>query len=270
MGKADLHIHTTYSDGTGTVPAILEWAANFTGLDVIAITDHDVLHGALEALDLAPKFGIEVIPGCEITTRDGHLLALFIQKPIPRGLSMLESVLRVGEQGGVCIPAHPTDAIAHGASRAVIQNILRHPDARQVMVGLETINTGIWNQQANPRAQRIASAYSLAATGGSDSHVFWTVGSGYTTFPGFHAQDLRRALLERSTAARRASGRRVTGYWARHAFSFMLRRAGWVTWTPAPNDRLRLHRLPETIYPNLPALSLGRSEIPGLPLSPVA
>ena len=76
MGKADLHIHTIYSwDGTCTVEAVLKQAAHIAGLDVIAITDHDEIQGALEAVDLAPRYGIEVIPGCEISTADGHLLA---------------------------------------------------------------------------------------------------------------------------------------------------------------------------------------------------
>ena len=86
MGKADLHIHTSYSyDSACTVPAVLEWASSIAELDVIAITDHDAFGGSLEAMQIAPKFGIEVIPGCEIATQDGHLLALYIERPVPPG-----------------------------------------------------------------------------------------------------------------------------------------------------------------------------------------
>lgn len=243
MGKADIHTHSTHSDGTSTVAAVLEWAANFTGLDAVAITDHDTLDGTNEALDLASRFGIQVIPGCEITTRDGHLLALYIQQTIPRGLSMLESVLRVAEQGGLCMPAHPFDFIAHGTSRKTILQILRDPDARQAMVGLEAINTAIPNQWSNIKAQRLANELGLASTGGSDSHVFWTVGSGYTVYDGYSAEDLRKALLARGTSAQRAAPRRPAGYWPRHVFSFMLRKAGWVTWTSEPNASFQLRRL---------------------------
>ena len=64
MGKADLHIHTTYSwDGTCTVEAVLKQAAHIAGLDVIAITDHDDIRGALEAVELGPRYGIEVVHG---------------------------------------------------------------------------------------------------------------------------------------------------------------------------------------------------------------
>lgn len=243
MGKADLHIHTTYSDGTCTVEVALEWAANFTGLDVVAITDHDTLDGSRKAQEIAPKYGIEVIPGCEITTRDGHMLALFLQRLIQPGLSMLETVLRVGEQGGLCIPAHPTDYLAHGVSREALRQVLRDQDARRVLIGLEAINTGILNQKANHAAAQIAKDFGLSPTGSSDSHVFWTIGSGYTTFEGYTAEDARCALLAGKTSARRVTETRSPGYWPRHVVSFMLRKAGWVTWTAEPNAGFELRRL---------------------------
>ncbi len=86
MGLADLHIHSIHSyDGTATIPAILKHVSEKTDLDIIAITDHDSLDGVNQALNLAPKYGLQVIPGCEITTAQGHVLALFIHKRIPAG-----------------------------------------------------------------------------------------------------------------------------------------------------------------------------------------
>lgn len=74
MGLAELHMHTIYSyDGTASIPAVLARAKQ-VGLDVIAITDHDEINGALKAFDLAPQFDIEVIPGIEVTTAEGDLL----------------------------------------------------------------------------------------------------------------------------------------------------------------------------------------------------
>src|SRR5688572_4264126 len=107
MGLADLHLHTIYSfDGTASVPSVLKQARKMR-LDVIAITDHDEIAGALEAIKLASHYGVEVIPGIEITTVDGDLLALFITEKVPAGLSLTETVLRVRELGGVCIAPHP-------------------------------------------------------------------------------------------------------------------------------------------------------------------
>ena len=107
MGLADIHMHTLFSyDGTATVPAVLNRASQ-VGLDLIAITDHDEIRGALLAEQLAPKFGIQVIPGVEITTAEGDLLALSIRKLIPAGLSLIETVNRVGQQGGFCVAPHP-------------------------------------------------------------------------------------------------------------------------------------------------------------------
>ena len=107
MGLADLHLHTIYSyDGTAPLPAVLTRAKQL-GLDVIAITDHDEIAGALKALEIAPLYGVEVIPGVEITTAEGDLLALFIKEKVAAGLSLVETVLKVRELGGVCIAPHP-------------------------------------------------------------------------------------------------------------------------------------------------------------------
>lgn len=246
MGKADLHIHTTYSyDSSCTVPAVLEWASSATGMDVIAITDHDALDGAFEAMDLAPRFGIEVIPGCEITTREGHLLALFLERPVPPGRSLVETVLRVADQGGIGIAAHPTAVLAHGLSQQALRLALRDPDVQKGLVGIETWNTGVFYQGSNREAQRMNSELMLSPTGGSDSHVFWTIGFGYTQFAGCTAQDLHQALLAHATTAHRLIGHRSPGYWPNHVFNRLLRKLGWVTWTPEPNAHFKLRRLAE-------------------------
>jgi len=104
MGLADLHIHTIHShDGTCTVSGILQYASSVANLDVVAITDHDDIDGALEAVELASEFGIEVIPGSEITTAEGHLLALFIKQRIPAGLSLIETLLEIQKQDGLAV-----------------------------------------------------------------------------------------------------------------------------------------------------------------------
>ena len=100
MGLADLHIHTIYSyDGTATVPAVLKQARR-VGLDLIAITDHDEIRGALLAEKLAPQYNLQVIPGVEITTAEGDLLALNIRSLVPAGLPLIETLQQVGALGG--------------------------------------------------------------------------------------------------------------------------------------------------------------------------
>lgn len=129
MGKADLHIHTIHSwDGASTVPAVLKQASDTARLDVIAITDHDQFAGVLEALELAPRYGIEVVPGSEITTADGHLLALYIHHKIPAGLSLVETVLEVGRQGGLCIAAYPTTRGCSSLTGTTIRAALSIPE----------------------------------------------------------------------------------------------------------------------------------------------
>ena len=89
MGSADLHIHTTTGyDGTASVAETLEHVATHTRLNLIAITDHDEIDGALEALALAPRYGVQVIPGIEVSTLDGHLLALEGERMVPPGLAL--------------------------------------------------------------------------------------------------------------------------------------------------------------------------------------
>lgn len=246
MGKADLHIHTSYSyDSSTTVPAVLEWASSFTDLDIIAVTDHNRLEGAWRAMDLAPKFDIQVIPGCEISTLDGHILALFIEHPIPAKLSAEETILRAGEQGGLCIVAHPEAFMAHGLNRAAIQRILQNPMVREILVGIETWNTGLWYQGSNRTAQQIQAGTGLSRTGSSDAHVVWTIGQGYTAFSGSTPADLRRALEMRQTTAQRLIDHYPVGYWPRHFVSRLLRKMGWVTWIPEPNASFKLRRLAE-------------------------
>src|SRR5713101_9262268 len=90
LGRADLHMHSTYSDGIATIEQILHHVQYNTRLNVIALTDHDVIEGSLRARDLWAKgrYRFDFIVGEEISTREGHMLALFIEKRIAPGLSM--------------------------------------------------------------------------------------------------------------------------------------------------------------------------------------
>jgi predicted metal-dependent phosphoesterase TrpH len=100
LSKADLHIHTVHSDGAATVPELLEYVAARTDLRLIAVTDHDSITGACQAARLAREFGVEVVMGEEVSTADGHLLALFVDTFLPPGRPAAETIAAIHAQGG--------------------------------------------------------------------------------------------------------------------------------------------------------------------------
>lgn len=218
MGLADLHMHTIHSyDGTASVAAVLRRAKEI-GLDVIAITDHDEIRGALEAVELASHFGIEVIPGIEITTAEGDLLALFITEKVNAGLPLTDTILKVRELGGVCIAPHP---MAGGMgmkslSALSILKALRSPQAAETLIGIETYNGTSIDRMSNHYARIFANGLDIAQTGSSDAHILDTIGFGVTEFEGNSAMDFLNALRERSTRVRKQnewSAFRVISSW---------------------------------------------------------
>lgn len=208
MGLADLHIHTIYSyDGTASVPAVLARAQQ-VGLNVIAITDHDEIRGSLRAFELAPNYGIEVIPGIEITTAEGDLLALFITEIIKPGLSLIETIIQVGEAGGICIVPHP---MARGAgmkslSGPSIIQALRHPNASRILLGIETYNATAIDPKSNQNALTLVNERpGIAQVGNSDAHILEAIGLGATEFLGDTAAHLLDALWIGATAVRKGA-----------------------------------------------------------------
>ena len=221
MGLADLHTHTIYSyDGTASVPAVLNRARQI-GLDVIAITDHDEIAGALRALELATVYGVEVIPGIEVTTSEGDLLALNVTETIQRGLSLIETVRKAGELGGFCIAPHP---MAGGfgmksLSAFSIMNALRNPDVASVLIGIETYNATTIDKMSNHYARILADRLDIAQTASSDAHIIEAIGLGATEFEGHTAQDLITALQGKSVRQRKQkewNSIHILGSWATH------------------------------------------------------
>lgn len=219
MGLADLHIHTIYSyDGTTSVPAVLARAKQI-GLDVIAITDHDEISGSLKARELALDYGLEVIPGIEITTAEGDLLALNVTENIPRDLSLIDTVLRVRQLGGFCIAPHPmAGGVGMRSLNAYsILKALRNIDVAQTLIAIETYNATLIDKMSNYYAHILAERLGIAQTASSDAHVLEAIGLGVTEFDGCTAQDLILALQKRETRQRRQkewNAARILGSWA--------------------------------------------------------
>lgn len=201
-GLADVHMHTNYSDGTGSVEEVLAFAQEHTSLDVIAITDHDTIEGALHARDLAAKrdYRFEVIIGEEISTREGHLLALFLREPIAPDQSIERSIELVHAQGGLAVVAHPFNRVfRHSVQRSVMNRLLRQPEVHPD--GIETLNGSFAGIGSSRIAMTLArTVYPWAETGGSDAHTPTAIGCAHTVFPGKTAAELREALLRRETS----------------------------------------------------------------------
>jgi predicted metal-dependent phosphoesterase TrpH len=201
LSTADIHIHTTYSDGVATPAQVLAHVAAHTDLRVIAITDHDAIGGALEARAMADEFGLEVIVGEEVSTCEGHLLALFIEEELPAGRPAAETVAAIHAQGGICVAPHPFGMLVPSVGRSGPLRGRAGLERGWPVDAIETFNASLWLPHNNHSAARYAARHGIPALGGSDAHHLETIGRGYTRFPGRSAADLRRAILAGETMA---------------------------------------------------------------------
>jgi len=210
-GRADLHMHTTVSDGTAPVHDLLDHIARVGELDVIAVTDHDRLDASLWAYQHRDRYPFDIVPGVEVTTAEGHVLALWVLSPIPKGLSLKDTVAAIHEQGGLAVLAHPFELLI------APQTLWRYLTRPQVLseVGIDAVeihNAGAVTPGGNWLARRIYGRGRLPVTGSSDAHMPSLAGTGITRFAGRTAADLRTAITHGQTAV---EGRRwaAIDYW---------------------------------------------------------
>lgn len=203
IGRADLHIHTTASDGRYTVQEILQHLqTRQPHLDVIAITDHDVLDASLWAYEHQSRYNFEVIPGVEVSSRGGHILALWVTTPIPMNMPLAETVQAIHEAGGLALLAHPF----HLEFDVVRANAFRYLTQPQVLVesgldGIEVHNSGIVTPACNWIARAVAQRLGMAAVGCSDAHTLNAIGTGVTRWAGRSAASLQTAIMKNTTTA---------------------------------------------------------------------
>lgn len=172
MLACDLHVHTRFSkDGESSVEAVLARARE-VGLAAVAITDHDTLEGVRYAARLADPPAL-VIPGIEVSTADGHLIALGVAEPVPRGRPVIETIDLVHAQGGLAILPHPYHRLRHAVG-------FREHDALAAADAVEVFNSRYIFGSANQKAGRRAARLGKPAVGGSDSHHARYVGFGRT------------------------------------------------------------------------------------------
>jgi len=171
MLTCDLHVHSNASkDGESSPEEILR-RAEAEGLDVIAITDHDSVDGAKRALAIPSR--VLVIPGIEVSTKQGHLLVLGVTEIIPPGLDVVATVNIAHRLGALAILPHPYHVWRHGVAR-------RKKLGMQVVDAVEVFNSRYIVGSANRKAERIAKRLGKPCVGGSDAHNAKFVGFGRT------------------------------------------------------------------------------------------
>lgn len=212
--KLDLHVHTGYSrDSSGSVKDILK-ACRSAGLGGLAVTDHNAIEGSLEAHSLAPSEGLVAVRGVEISSKEGHILALGVMETLPRGMPVAETIERVHALGGIAIAPHPL-RYPSGVGRKVASTAK--------FDALETVNSGS-SPRANRGAALIAERRALPVTGGSDAHRIEDLGRAYTVFDRVETED--QAIDQIVKRLTKTDGRsRTPGEGAKSAYETLAR---WV------------------------------------------
>ncbi len=171
MLTCDLHVHTNYSkDGESSIEEILRRAEE-AGLDAIAITDHDAVDGAKMALQIPSR--VLVIPGIEVSTKQGHLIVLGVTEIIPAGLDVIDTINIARRMGALLILPHPYHIWRHGVAR-------RKKSGMAAVDAVESFNSRYIVGSANSKAARIAKRLGKPCVGGSDAHNAKFVGFGRT------------------------------------------------------------------------------------------
>ena len=188
----DLHVHSDDSyDGHEPIELILEHAADI-GLDAVVITDHDVIGESKRAAEIADEYGLIGIPGVEVSTAHGHLLAAGIDRMPPRRRPYAETIEWIHDHGGVAIVPHPFQRSRHG----VRERNIPVPDATREEAGagdsvgsanaidevdaVEVFNAWLFTGYRNRRARRFAAKYDYPGVAASDAHDLEYVGRAFT------------------------------------------------------------------------------------------
>jgi predicted metal-dependent phosphoesterase TrpH/glycosyltransferase involved in cell wall biosynthesis len=181
---ADLHMHTEHSHDCSIPVADLLDHAERIGLGAIAVTDHNVFSGALEAVELARGTRLRVIPGEEVKTDgQGEVIGLFLEQEVPRGRPMGETIAAIREQGGLVYLPHPFDRLHAIPDAATLHRHLAEIDV------LEVFNARLLRDSFNDEAARFARKYNLLAGAGSDAHVLQGVGTGLVRMRAFETPE---------------------------------------------------------------------------------
>ena len=204
---ADFHIHTRFSrDSILTEEKFIEKALE-RGLTHVAVTNHNNVEGAVAVRDKVAELGLTdkltVILGEEVSTADGEVVGVFLEKTIPRGLSANETADEIHRQGGLVSVPHPFDPFR---GSHIKEGPLRNLAESRKIDMLEVFNCRVTLQRHNEEAAEFAKRYEIPGVAASDSHSSFEVAMAFNAMPAFtDADGLRASLLENEWHASRSS-----------------------------------------------------------------
>jgi predicted metal-dependent phosphoesterase TrpH len=197
--RVDLHSHTMWSGDATTTPDELAEAVAESGIDVLCITDHGTINGAVE-LARSGALGCRVIVGEEVRTAAGEVIGLFLTERLPFGMKPADAVHAIRSQGGLVYVPHPFDPMRH----CLAEDALEALAATGGLDAVEALNAKVSLDHLNRRAAEFAATHGLAAGAGSDAHVASAVGAAYVEMPDF--DDASPASFLQSLRAGRVVG----------------------------------------------------------------
>jgi predicted metal-dependent phosphoesterase TrpH len=196
--RVDMHSHTMWSGDSTTTPDEIAEAVADAGIDVLCITDHNAIKGAV---DLADQLPCRVVVGEELRTHAGEIIGLFLSERIPVGTQAEAAAEMIREQGGVVYIPHPFDPMRRNLAEPTLVSLI----AAGLVDAIEVINAKTSLRSLNERAAATAATHGLAAGAGSDAHVPDAIGAAYMEMPDF---DGPTDFLEKLRA-----GRAVGHHW---------------------------------------------------------
>jgi predicted metal-dependent phosphoesterase TrpH len=201
---ADLHCHSAASFDSLSKPADLVRVALERGLTHLAVTDHERIDGALAARDLA-RDELTIVVGEEIRSADGDVIGLYLERAVAPGLSALETIAAIHEQGGLAGIPHPYDRFRASGLAGLPEERLAEVAAAVDYV--ETWNARVPSAATNERARDFAVAHGLPGVASSDAHTLIEVGVAWTRLAGpiTGPAELRAALPAATLTTGRAS-----------------------------------------------------------------
>ncbi len=176
--RVDMHSHTMWSGDSTTTPQELLDAVVASGIDVLCITDHNAISGAVE---MARQLPCRVIVGEELKTHAGEIIGLFLTKRVPIGTQPADAARLIRDQGGLVYIPHPFDPMR----RNLAEPSMRALTEEGLIDAIEVINAKTSLRSLNARAAEFAEEFDLAAGAGSDAHVPLALGAAYVEMPDF-------------------------------------------------------------------------------------